>query len=53
MATGAAPALEPLPDDKTELQEASNTQPITLKERIIRKLSEIFEHNERLGVTRP
>ena len=52
MATGAKPALEPLMDNKTEAQMASEAKPATLKDRIIRKLTEIFEHNERLGVTR-
>jgi hypothetical protein len=59
MATGAKPALEPLVDQSTsvadnhaEAQVASETKPISLRERIIRKLTEIFEHNERLGVTR-
>jgi hypothetical protein len=53
MATGAAPALEQKPETKIEGQEPSEKKAISLKEKIIRKLSEIFEHNERLGVTRP
>jgi len=52
MATGAKPALEPLRDNKTEAQMPSDAKPATLKDRIIRKLIEIFQHNERLGVTR-
>jgi hypothetical protein len=53
MATGAAPALEQEPETKIEGQEASEKKPISLGEKIIRKLTKIFEHNERLGVTRP
>lgn len=53
MATGAKPALDPLVNSKTEDLEASAAKPATLKDRIIRKLTEIFERNERLGVTRP
>ena len=52
MATGAKPALKPLCDNKTEAQVPSDGKPATLKERIIRKLTEIFKHNESLGVTR-
>jgi len=52
MATGAKPALDPHVDNKTGDLEASAAKPATLKERIIRKLTEIFEYNERLGVTR-
>ena len=51
MATGAQPALEPKVDNTTEAQEAP-ARPLTLKERIVRKLLELFEHNERLGTTR-
>ncbi len=53
MATGAAPALNQQPDDKKGSPETSDAKPLTLKDRIIRKLNEIFDHNERLGVTRP
>jgi len=52
MATGAKPALKPLRDNKTEAQVPSDAKPATLKDRIIRKLTEVFEHNESLGVTR-
>lgn len=52
MAAGAKPALDPTIDDKAEAMKQGEAKPATLKERIIRKLTEIFEHNERLGVTR-
>jgi hypothetical protein len=52
MATGAKPALESLTENKTDAQPVSESKPLTLKERVIRKLTEIFEHNERLGSTR-
>ena len=39
-------------DNKTDALNASDQKPATLKDRIIRKLTEIFEHNERLGPTR-
>lgn len=53
MATGAKPALEPIVDTQAEAVVAPDAQPLTLKARIIRKLDQIFEHNERVGVTRP
>jgi hypothetical protein len=53
MATGAVPALDQQPDDKKESPETSDAKPLTLRDRIIRKISEIFDHNERLGITRP
>jgi hypothetical protein len=53
MATGAKPALEPIIDTQAEAVAAPDAQPVTLKERLIHKLNKIFEHNERLGVTRP
>ncbi|HUC28289.1 MAG TPA: hypothetical protein VMR80_01850 [Candidatus Acidoferrum sp.] len=53
MAAGAKPALDPTLNSETEASQASEVKPLTLKERIIRKLTQIFEHNERLGVTRP
>jgi hypothetical protein len=53
MATGAKPALEPIIDNKAEAIVAPDARPLTLKERIICKLTKIFEYNERLGVTRP
>jgi hypothetical protein len=52
MAAGAKPALDPMVDDKAKAQTASDAKPATLKERILRKLTEIFEYNERLGSTR-
>ena len=52
MATGAKPALNPIVDGKPDTSEASEAKSATLKERIIRKLIEIFEHNEHLGSTR-
>ena len=52
MATGAAPGLDPKYENKADAQEVAEAKPLTLKARIIRKLSEIFEYNERLGVTR-
>lgn len=52
MAAGAKPALESMVDAKPETPQASDPKPLTMKERIIRKLSEIFQHNEDLGVTR-
>lgn len=52
MAAGAQPALDPAVENKTESAQASDARPTTLKERIIAKLTEIFEHNERLGSTR-
>lgn len=52
MAAGAKPALEPLAEDKTDAESVSETKSLTLKDRIVRKLTELFEHNERLGSTR-
>ena len=52
MAAGAKPALESTVDPTSEAVQAPVAPPVTLKERIIRKLTEIFEHNERLGITR-
>lgn len=52
MAAGAKPALETLTDDEPKAAPVSDPSPLTLKQRIIRKLMEIFEYNERLGVTR-
>jgi len=51
MAAGAKPALESMAENKADVQ-ASDVKSLTLKERIARKLMEIFEHNERLGSTR-
>jgi hypothetical protein len=52
MAAGAKPALDPALDKKDEASKALDTKPASLKERIIQKLTEIFEHNEKLGPTR-
>lgn len=52
MAAGAKPALDPNVDGKTEAQDTPALKPTSLKDRIIHKLTEIFEHNERLGSTR-
>jgi hypothetical protein len=51
MAAGTQPALDKNLENQPEAQ-ASDPKPVTLKDRIVRKLTEIFEHNERLGVTR-
>jgi hypothetical protein len=51
MAAGTQPALDKALENQPEAQ-ASDPKPLTLKERILQKLTEIFEHNERLGVTR-
>ncbi|HYW37544.1 MAG TPA: hypothetical protein VE957_05485 [Terriglobales bacterium] len=51
MATGTVPALDPKIAGKKETPEGPHVK-LTLKERIIRKLSEIFEYNEQLGITR-
>jgi hypothetical protein len=52
MAAGAKPALDPTVDQKTETSQASEPKLATLKDRIAKKLMEIFEHNETLGSTR-
>ena len=52
MATGAAPALDPKMENKTKAEKTSETKPLSLKDRIVRKLTEIFQFNEDLGVTR-
>lgn len=51
MATGTQPALDKTLENQPETT-ASDPKPLSFKDRIIRKLSEIFEHNERLGPTR-
>lgn len=51
MAAGSAPALDAKIASKKETPEEPHLK-FTLKERIIRKLSEIFEYNEELGITR-
>jgi hypothetical protein len=50
-AAGTQPALDKPVENKVETQ-VCDPKPLTLKDRILRKLMEIFEHNERLGVTR-
>jgi hypothetical protein len=54
MSAGAKPALDPnvAKDAAATAPEASEAKPMSLKDRIIQKLTEIFEHNEKLGVTR-
>jgi hypothetical protein len=52
MAAGAKPALDSLVEDKNEAVKPADAKPATLKDKIIRKLTEIFEYNERLGSTR-
>jgi hypothetical protein len=47
MATGASPALDPKAETRTQTTaEAGKTQPKTLKERIVSKLTEIFAGRE-------
>lgn len=53
MATGATPAFESKVDDQndeTGALEARNAEPVTLGERIIARLSKIFEHGEHCGM---
>jgi hypothetical protein len=52
MATGTAPALDPKQIKQSAAQQTSNAQPLTFMARLTRKLTEIFEYNEKLGVTR-
>jgi len=50
MAAGAAPAPEKQIETKTETAETSQPQPTTLRQRIERRLSEIFQgRDEYLG----
>jgi hypothetical protein len=51
MAAGTQPALDKNLESQHETQ-VSDPKPLTFKDRVLRKLTEIFEHNERLGVTR-
>ncbi len=51
MAAGTQPALDKTIENKHET-DAADPKPLSFKDRIIRKLAEIFEHNERLGPTR-
>jgi len=46
MATGAAPALDPKLDAKTETAETGEAQPLTFKQRIGRLFVEIFAGHE-------
>jgi hypothetical protein len=52
MAAGAKPALESTTNNQTEAPQSPNPKPLTFMDRIARKLTEIFEYNERLGSTR-
>jgi hypothetical protein len=50
MAAGAAPAPEKKIEATNETAETSQSQPTSLRQRIERKLTEIFQgHNEYLG----
>jgi hypothetical protein len=51
MAAGTQPALDKSLENQPETH-GSDPKPLTLKQRILRRLTQIFEHNERLGVTR-
>jgi hypothetical protein len=51
MAAGTQPALDKSVENKPE-PDTSDPKPLSFKDRIIRKLTEIFEYNERLGPTR-
>jgi hypothetical protein len=46
MATGVVTAREPKVDAKTETPEASEAQPLTLKQRVVRVLHEVFHGRE-------
>jgi len=46
MATGAVTAREPNVDTKPETTETAPQQPLTLKQRFVRLLHEIFEGRE-------
>jgi hypothetical protein len=46
MATGAVTAREPKVDAKTETTETSEAQPLTLKQRFVHLLHEIFKGRE-------
>jgi hypothetical protein len=52
MATGAAPALEPKNSAQEESEKTLPPKPKSFMERLVQKLTEIFEHNEENGVTR-
>jgi hypothetical protein len=50
MAAGAAPAPERKMETKTEITAAGTAQPVTLKERIVHLLHEIFQgRHDHLG----
>ena len=51
MATGTAPALDPKIAGEKQTPEAPQVE-LTVKERILRAFSRIFQYNEELGVTR-
>lgn len=46
MATGAVTAREPKAESKTETTQATEAQPLTLKQRFVRLLHEIFHGRE-------
>lgn len=46
MATGAAPALDPKVEEKNETTETQQAQPLTLKQRVVALLHEIFGGRE-------
>jgi hypothetical protein len=52
MAAGAKPALDPNVTDQASSTEASAQKPVTILEKIVHRLTQIFEYNERLGPTR-
>lgn len=52
MVTGAAPALDTQNCEQAKSDQTPDPKPATFKEWLVRKLSEIFEHNEKLDVTR-
>jgi hypothetical protein len=51
MAAGTQPALDKSVENKPET-DTSDPKPLSFKDRVLRKLTEIFEYNERLGPTR-
>jgi hypothetical protein len=46
MAAGAAPAPERKTETKTEITETGTVQPVTLKQRVVNLLHEIFQGRE-------
>ena len=45
MATGVQPAFEPQMEEKTKPESNNEVKPLSRRERILRKLHQIFEHN--------